>query len=89
MQSRSFTMPRVNSRRRPNRLQAGQVVEVTCGALAGLCGVLLRCTGDSRWAVRLDVLGNGVLLVIDAAYIEHRDKAAVGATRAPNEHRPE
>ena len=72
MKSRMFTLPRVNSRRRPQRLQAGEAVLVTCGALAGLCGVLLRCTEGNRWAVQLEVLESGALLVIDAAFIEHR-----------------
>ena len=76
MKSRMFTLPRVNSRRRPQRLQAGGAVVVTCGALAGLCGVLLRCTEGNHWAVQLEVLESGALLVIDAAYIEHRTIAA-------------
>jgi cyanate permease len=76
MKSRMFTLPRVNSRRRPQRLQAGEAVVVTCGALAGLCGVLLRCTEGNCWAVQLEVLESGALLVIDAAFIEHRTIAA-------------
>ena len=76
MKSRMFTLPRVNSRGRPKRLQAGEAVVVTCGALAGRCGVLLRCTEGNRWAVQLEVLESGALLVIDAAFIEHRTIAA-------------
>jgi hypothetical protein len=76
MKSRMFTLPRVNSRRRPQRLQAGGAVVVTCGALAGLCGVLLRCTEGNRWAVQLEVLESGALLVIDAAFFEHRTMVA-------------
>jgi hypothetical protein len=76
MKSRMFTLPRVNSRRRPQRLQAGEAIVVTCGALAGLCGVLLRCTEGNRWTVQLEVQESGTLLVIDAAFIEHRTIAA-------------
>jgi len=76
MKRRTFTLPRVSSRRRPKRLQAGAAVVVTCGALAGLCGVLLRCTEGNRCAVQLEFLESGALLVIDAAFIEHRTIAA-------------
>ena len=76
MKSRMLTLPRVNSRRRPKRLQARDAVVVRCGALAGLCGVLLRCTEGNRWAVQLEAQERGTLLVIDAAFIEHRTIAA-------------
>jgi hypothetical protein len=38
----------------------------------GLTGVLVSCTPDGRWIVRLDVLEQGVELVVEAVALRRR-----------------
>ena len=72
MKVRSLALPRARSGRRSCGLQVGKAVEVSRGALVGLSGVLVRCTGGSRWVVRLDGLDRGIVLAIDAAALIER-----------------
>ena len=50
--------------------RAGQAVALRSGALAGLSGSLVRCTGNGRWMVRLAGLRPGVLLVVNVAALK-------------------
>jgi hypothetical protein len=88
MHERSLPLPRAKSGRRHNSLQAGQVVEVSSGVLAGLSGVLVRSARGSRWIVRVDGLQRGVVLAIEAAaLIRRRSELAASGQGAPLRHR--
>jgi hypothetical protein len=68
-------LPRARSGRLRDGLRPGQAVEVSRGTLAGLSGVLVGCTGGSRWTVQLDGV-RGALVVIDAIALTARRRGA-------------
>jgi hypothetical protein len=72
MKDRSLPLPLAWSGRRRGSWQAGQAVQLCRGAMHGLTGVLVSCTPDGRWIVRLDGTQRGVELVVDAVALRRR-----------------
>lgn len=85
MKERLLLLPRARSSHRHDRLQAGQAVEISCGALTGLRGVLVRRTRGSRWIVHVDCLPRGLVVAIDAVALSERrtEPAATCGPPAP------
>jgi hypothetical protein len=51
---------------------AGQEVQITRGALAGMEGSIVKQSEDGRWIVRLANVAAGVLLCIDDEHLQSR-----------------
>jgi hypothetical protein len=67
MKFRTPAGQKTKAARRRHQLRAGQSVELTRGALAGLTGVVIGFHNDHRCVIELNNVAKGVLLLTDVA----------------------
>jgi len=62
--------PQASAVGRGQELRVGQAVEVKYGVLAGIDGVLIGFSTDHHCLIELNIIQQGVVLVIDSAAVK-------------------